>query len=181
MFFLGFIIAVAVPILMIFWGGRLRKNPPAYGRGRFSFRTKFARQDEDMWNFSNTLFSHMITVTGVNVGIVSIVFYLGVMFLEGSLRWAAASFSLMAVQAVCVLVIWRITNFIAKKTYPAPEDEESEEEEPEKIESEDEEPEKKEPEDEELEEERPEDEDSEEEPDSADADGRTEPEARSPV
>ena len=161
MFFLGFIIAVAVPVLMIFWGGRLRKNPPAYGRGRFSFHTKFARQDEDTWYFSNTLFSHMITVTGVNVGIVSVVFYLGVVFLEGSLRWDAASFSLMAVQAVCVLMIWRITNFIAKKTYPALEDEVSEEEELEN---------------EELEAEGPEDEDSGEEPDSADEDGRTEPE-----
>ena len=34
----------------------------------------------------------------------------------------------MAIQAVCVLIVWRITDFIAKKTYPVPEEELSEEE-----------------------------------------------------
>ena len=34
----------------------------------------------------------------------------------------------MAIQAVCVLIIWRITDFIAKKMYPVPEEEISEEE-----------------------------------------------------
>ena len=128
MIFLGFLIAAAVPFLMILWGNRLRKNPPEYGTGRFSFRTKFARQDEDTWKFSNALFSNMIIVTGINTGLVSAVFYLGVIFLEGASRWAAVSFSLMAIQAVCVLIVWRITDFIAKKTYPVPEEEISEEE-----------------------------------------------------
>ena len=80
MIFLGFLIAAAVPFLMILWGNRLRKNPPEYGTGRFSFRTKFARQDEDIWEFSNALFSNMIIVTGINTGLVSAVFYLGVIF-----------------------------------------------------------------------------------------------------
>ena len=122
MIFLGFFITSAVPALMIFWGVWLRKNPPAYGCGRFSFRTKFARQDEERWNFSNALFSHMTAVIGVNTGLVSAIFYFGVIYLKGGSQWITTSLCLLAVQAVCILAVRRITNVIAKKTYPVPEE-----------------------------------------------------------
>ncbi len=126
MIFLGFLITAAIPALMIFWGVWQRKNPPAYGCGKFSFRTKFARQDEERWGYSNTLFSHMITVTGINTGLVSVIFYFGVIYLAGGSQWAAASLCLLVIQAVCVLAVRRITNIIAKKTYPVPEEEDAE-------------------------------------------------------
>ena len=40
MIVIGFIAAIVVPVFMVLWGVRLRKNPPAYLQGRLSFRTK---------------------------------------------------------------------------------------------------------------------------------------------
>ncbi len=117
MVFFGFILTIAVPMLEIFWGRYLNANPPAYMTGRFSFRTKRSKKDEEVWNFSNMLFSHMITVAGVNTGIVAVIFYFASVFLVGDESWAAASLSLAVVQAVCVLVVYRITDFMVKKMY----------------------------------------------------------------
>ena len=74
MIVIGFIAAIVVPVFMVLWGVRLRKNPPAYLQGRLSFRTKRAKRDADLWNYANTFFSHMILVAGVNGGLVSAVF-----------------------------------------------------------------------------------------------------------
>lgn len=125
MIVIGFAAAILVPAVMIFWGMCLRKAPPAYLQGRFSFRTKRARKNEEIWNYSNNFFAHMILTAGVNCGLVSIVFYIGSAFLTGGEHWAAASLSLLCVQAVCVLLIYRITDFIIGKTYAAGEDDDS--------------------------------------------------------
>ena len=45
MIVIGFIAAIVVPVFMVLWGVRLRKNPPAYLQGRLSFRTKRAKRD----------------------------------------------------------------------------------------------------------------------------------------
>ncbi len=117
MIIIGFVISAVVPCLMIFWGRNLRKNPPDYLVGRLSFRTKRARADEKVWAFSNRLFSHLMTVAGVNVGLVSFVFYIGVLVLAGKSNWMAASLSLLAVQAICLLFVYWITDFLVKKIY----------------------------------------------------------------
>ena len=36
MIVIGFIAAIVVPVFMVLWGVRLRKNPPAYLQGRLS-------------------------------------------------------------------------------------------------------------------------------------------------
>ena len=120
---IGFIAAIVVPVFMVLWGVRLRKNPPAYLQGRLSFRTKRAKRDAELWNYANTFFSHMILVAGVNGGLVSAVFYIGSMILTGGAYWAAAAVSLLCVQAACVLFLYRITDFLVKKMYRSPEDE----------------------------------------------------------
>ena len=56
MIVIGFIAAIVVPVFMVLWGVRLRKNPPAYLQGRLSFRTKRAKRDADLWNYANTFF-----------------------------------------------------------------------------------------------------------------------------
>ena len=123
MIVIGFIAAIVVPVFMVLWGVRLRKNPPAYLQGRLSFRTKRAKRDADLWNYANTFFSHMILVAGVNGGLVSAVFYIGSMILTGGAYWAAAAVSLLCVQAACLLFLYRITDFLVKKMYRSPEDE----------------------------------------------------------
>ncbi len=40
MIVIGFIAAIVVPVFMVLWGVRLRKNPPAYLQGRLSFARK---------------------------------------------------------------------------------------------------------------------------------------------
>ena len=117
MIIIGFAVTLLVPAVMILWGRRLKKEPPEYLQGKLSFRTKRARKDEDIWNYANSFFSHMILISGINCGLVSVVFYTGAAFLKDGRYWAAASLSLFCVQAVCVLLIYRITDFIIGKTY----------------------------------------------------------------
>ena len=100
----GLIITLAIPLIDVIWGRYLRANPPAFGSGRFSFRTKRAKKDEEVWAFANNLFAHMIMVTGVNTGIAATIFYFGALVITGDNNWAAASLSLFAVQAVCILI-----------------------------------------------------------------------------
>ena len=114
---IGFAVSVIVPAVMVFWGRCLQKDPPEYLKGRFSFRTKRARKNEEIWNYSNRFFSHMIVTAGINCGLVSVVFYIGSVFLTDGRHWAAAALALFCVQAVCVLLIYRITDFILAKTY----------------------------------------------------------------
>ena len=128
MIIFGFIAAVTVPAIMILWGIFLRKNPPGYLQGRLSFRTKQARSDEDLWNYSNALFSHIILITGINGGLASAAFYAASVILTEGRYWAAAAASLPAVQAVCVLLVYGAADFLIRKTYLTPEEKEMEEE-----------------------------------------------------
>lgn len=113
----GLIITLAIPLIDVIWGRYLRANPPAFGSGRFSFRTKRTKKDEEVWAFANNLFAHMIMVTGVNTGIAATIFYFGALVITGDDNWAAASLSLFAVQAVCILIVYRITDFMVRKIY----------------------------------------------------------------
>ena len=113
----GLIITLTVPLVDVIWGRYLRTKPPAFRSGRFSFRTKRAKKNEEVWSFANNLFAHMILVTGVNTGIAATIFYFGALVITGDENWAAASLSLFAVQALCILIVYRITDFMVKKIY----------------------------------------------------------------
>lgn len=123
----GLLLTLAVPLAGVIWGRYLRVNPPAFRSGRFSFCTKRSKKDEEVWAFSNHLFSHMIMISGVNMGVAAVIFYFGTLFIAGDDKWAAASVALFIVQALCILIVYRITDFMVKKIYRPSETEEKEE------------------------------------------------------
>lgn len=72
MIVIGFIAAIVVPVFMDSVGcAPAEKSAGRICRADWSFRTKRAKRDADLWNYANTFFSHMILVAGVNGGLVS--------------------------------------------------------------------------------------------------------------
>ncbi len=53
MFWFLFICDILIPVIMIFFGNILEKNPPKKINGFYGYRTSMSRKNQDTWIFAN--------------------------------------------------------------------------------------------------------------------------------
>ncbi len=81
--FLQMIICMTVPCFMILYGRYRKSDPPLYKTKSMLSMFKKADSSEDVWLRYGALFYNLIFTSGINVGIITLIFFTAVIVLFG--------------------------------------------------------------------------------------------------
>ena len=116
MIFLQLVISLAVPAGMVYIGRKNKRQLPAYGKKGFSYFSKRALCSPEAWNEANNLFASLLFASGINIGIISFVFFVIVAVLTGP-SWVLCITLLLTQLAGSFVLITAVTESLLRRQY----------------------------------------------------------------
>ena len=115
---LQLLLTLAVPFFMWRMGRTLRNgNVPYKKKKGVRYSTKRAKASEEAWTFANDLYFNMLRMSGINLGLISIVLFIIVVFKAEELLWILV-IVLMTVQLVAGWILPGLfTELFLRKTF----------------------------------------------------------------
>lgn len=112
------LMTLIVPFLMWRMGRTLRNgNVPYKKKKGVRYSTKRARASEEAWTFANDLYFNMLRMSGINLGLISIVLFAIVVFKAEELLWTLV-IVLLAVQLLAGWILPGLfTELFLRKTF----------------------------------------------------------------
>lgn len=116
MVLLQLLISLIVPAGMIFVGRKNRRSIPEYGKKELSYFSKRASSSPEAWTESNRLFASLLFASGINIGIISFVFFVIVLILRGP-SWVLCITLLLTQLIGSFVLIVAVTEAMLRRLY----------------------------------------------------------------
>lgn len=116
MVLLQLLISLIVPAGMIFIGRKNRRSLPEYGKKGFSYFSKRALSSPEAWTEANKLFASLLFASGMNIGIISFVFFVIVLILIGP-SWVLCITLLLTQLIGSFVLIVAVTEAMLRRLY----------------------------------------------------------------
>lgn len=116
MIILQFLLSILTPAAMTAAGVRMKRKVPVYNDSRLAYRSARAKQSEEAWTFANRLFANILVTAGINLLIISGVFFI-VAACMNSGGWMLSAALFLVELAGSVLIIRVVTEGILRRTF----------------------------------------------------------------
>ena len=116
MILIQFLFSIVIPVIMTIWGFRAKKRIPEYGEGRLSYRSKRSGTSEEAWLFSNNLFASLLFAAGLNIGIITVIFFVSVVFV-GYINWFMVITLVLTQITGSALLLRIVTEGLLRRTF----------------------------------------------------------------